>query len=119
LLYPALEAAQSLDATVANMRFVKPLDTELVLRLARSHDALVTVEEGSIAGGAGSAVGECLAAAGLPVPLLQLGLPDEFVEHGDPGKLLAQLGLDGAGIEQAVRRRFGSHLSLVRPLVAG
>jgi 1-deoxy-D-xylulose-5-phosphate synthase len=119
LLYPALEAAERLDATVANMRFVKPLDAELVLQLARGHDALVTIEEGSIMGGAGSAVGECLAAAGLSVPLLQLGLPDEFVEHGDPAKLLALLGLDAGGIEQSVRRRFGSHLSLVRPLVAG
>jgi 1-deoxy-D-xylulose-5-phosphate synthase len=119
LLYPALEAAQRLDATVANMRFVKPLDAELVLQLARSHDALVTIEEGCIAGGAGSAVGECLDAAGIPVPLLQLGLPDEFVEHGDPGKLLAILGLDAAGIEQSVRRRFGSHLWVVRPAAAG
>ncbi len=119
LLYPALEAAQRLDATVANMRFVKPLDADLVLQLARSHDALVTIEEGCIAGGAGSAVGECLDAAGISVPLLQLGLPDEFVEHGDPGKLLAILGLDAAGIEQSVRRRFGSHLSVVRPTAAG
>ena len=118
LLYPALEAAQRLDATVANMRFVKPLDTELVLRLARSHDALVTIEEGCIAGGAGSAVSECLAAAGITVPLLQLGLPDQFVEHGDPAKLLAILGLDAAGIEQSVRRRFGSHLSVVWPTSA-
>ena len=119
LLYPSLEAAEGLDATVANMRFVKPLDAELVLSLARSHDALVTVEEGCIMGGAGSAVGECLAAAGMAVPLLQLGLPDDYVEHGDPTRLLALLGLDAAGIEQAVRRRFGGHLWLVRPAVAG
>jgi len=117
LLHPALAAAENLDATVANMRFAKPLDAELVLSLARSHDALVTVEEGCIAGGAGSAVGECLAAAGLTVPLLHLGLADEFIEHGDPAKLLALQGLDAAGIEAAIRKRFGSHLSLVRPAV--
>ena len=91
LLHPALAAAQNLDATVADMRFVKPLDDALVLELARSHDAIVTVEEGCIMGGAGSAVLECLAAAGLTVPVLQLGLPDEFIEHGDPAKLLRQL----------------------------
>ena len=114
LLYPALEAADKLDATVANMRFVKPLDVALVTELARTHDALVTIEEGCIMGGAGSAVGECLHAAGLAVPLLQLGLPDEFIEHGDPVKLLSLIGLDAAGIEQSIRLRFASHLSLVR-----
>jgi 1-deoxy-D-xylulose-5-phosphate synthase len=118
LLYPALAAAEKLDATVANMRFVKPLDAELVIELARSHDALVTIEEGCVMGGAGSAVGECLAAAGLQLPLLQLGLPDEFVEHGDPAKLMVLLGLDATGIEHAVRKRFGGHLSLVSPLPA-
>ncbi len=117
LLHPALAAADKLDATVANMRFAKPLDAVLVADLARSHDMLVTVEEGVIAGGAGSAVGECLAAAGLCVPLLHLGLPDEFIEHGDHAKLLAGLGLDAPGIEAAVRKRFGSHLSLVKPAV--
>ena len=117
LLYPALAAAEALDATVANMRFAKPLDAALVAELARSHDALVTLEEGAIMGGAGSAVGECLNAQGLTVPLLQLGLPDEFIEHGDHAKLLAGLGLDAAGIEAAVRRRFGAHLQLVRPAV--
>ena len=117
LLYPALAAAETLDATVANMRFAKPLDAALVAELARCHDALVTVEEGAIMGGAGSAVGECLNALGLTVPLLHLGLPDEFIEHGDPAKLLAGLGLDAAGIEAAVRRRFGAHLQLVKPAV--
>ncbi len=117
LLYPALAAADKLDATVANMRFAKPIDAALVMELARSHDALVTVEEGAISGGAGSAVGECLAAAGLTLPLLHLGLPDEFIEHGDAGKLLMGLGLDAAGIEAAVRKRFGGHLSLVKPAV--
>ena len=117
LLYPALEAAERLDATVANMRFAKPLDTELIAELARSHDALVTIEEGCLRGGAGSAVGEFLHAQGLVVPLLSLGLPDSFIEHGDPAKLLAMQGLDAAGIEQSVRKRFGAHLTLVRPAV--
>ena len=106
LLYPALQAAERLDATVANMRWAKPLDTELLLRLANEHEALVTVEEGCIAGGAGSAVAEALHAAGIEMPLLQLGLPDVFIEHGDPAKLLALQGLDAAGIESSVRDRF-------------
>jgi 1-deoxy-D-xylulose-5-phosphate synthase len=118
LLYPALKAAERLDATVANMRFVKPLDKALVLDLARRHSALVTLEEGSIMGGAGSAVLETLAEAGLNVPVLQLGLPDEFIEHGDTALLLAQCGLDAAGIEQAIRRRFGPPLALVTPVAA-
>jgi 1-deoxy-D-xylulose-5-phosphate synthase len=114
LLYPALEAAEKLDATVVNMRFVKPLDVELVLEMARTHEALVTLEEGSIMGGAGSAVLEALAAAGLQVPVLQLGLPDRFVEHGDPVRLMHECGLDAEGIEQSVRRRFGPSLAVVR-----
>ena len=108
LLHAALKAAENLDASVADMRFVKPLDAELVVRLARSHDALVTLEEGCLMGGAGSAVLECLAAAGLAVPVLQLGLPDQFVEHGDPVKLLALCGLDAAGIEHSIGQRFGT-----------
>jgi 1-deoxy-D-xylulose-5-phosphate synthase len=112
VLHPALAAAEKLDATVVDMRFAKPLDEALVLDIARSHDAIVTVEEGTIAGGAGSAVGECLAANGVTLPLLHLGLPDHFVEHGDPAKLLAQCGLDAAGIEQAVRQRFAARPTL-------
>ena len=112
ILHPALAAAQNLDATVADMRFAKPLDDALVQELARSHDAIVTVEEGCIMGGAGSAVLECLAAAGITVPVLQLGLPDEFSEHGDPAKLLANYGLDAAGIEASIRQRFGSRPTL-------
>jgi 1-deoxy-D-xylulose-5-phosphate synthase len=119
LLHPALAAAEKLDATVADMKFIKPLDVELVLELARTHEAIVTVEEGATMGGAGSAVGEALAAAGLAVPMLQLGLPDRFVEHGDPGKLLALCGLDAAGIERAVLERFGSPLAVVRPAANG
>jgi 1-deoxy-D-xylulose-5-phosphate synthase len=115
LLYPALQAAEKLDATVANMRFAKPLDVELVVELARSHDAIVTVEEGCLPGGAGSAVLEALQAAGLQVPVLSLGLPDEFIEHGDPAKLLAMCGLDAAGIEQSILKRFPLRPALVRP----
>jgi 1-deoxy-D-xylulose-5-phosphate synthase len=115
VLYPALQAAERLDATVANMRFVKPLDVELVKELARSHEAIVTVEEGCTMGGAGSAVAEALHAAGITTPMLMLGLPDEFVEHGDPARILALCGLDAAGIEQSVLKRFGGKLALVRP----
>jgi len=115
LLYPALQAAEALDATVINMRFVKPLDVDMVLQMARSHEAIVTVEEGCVMGGAGSAVGECLAEHGLAVPLLQLGLPDQHLEHGDPQKLLAICGLDASGIEESVRKRFGNRLKIVRP----
>ena len=106
LLHPALKAAEALDASVDNMRFVKPLDVQLVKELARTHDALVTAEDGCVMGGAGSAVLEALQAEGLAVPVLQLGLPDEYVEHGEPGKLMAQCGLDAAGIEQSIRARF-------------
>ncbi len=108
LLYPALEAGQALDATVANMRWAKPLDVDLLLELAASHDALVTVEEGAILGGAGSAVMEALNAAGVVRPVLALGLPDVFIEHGDPAKLLALQGLDAAGIQRSIATRFGT-----------
>ena len=117
LLYPALSAAEKLDATVANMRFIKPLDLDLLTELARTHDAIVTVEEGCQMGGAGSAVAEALKAAGLDTPLLILGLPDAFVEHGDPAKLLALCGLDADGIERSIRLRFGGRLSLVHSVV--
>lgn len=106
LLYPALQVAEHIDATVANMRWVKPLDVGLVRELAASHDVLVTLEEGCIAGGAGAAVSEALSATGLTLPVLHLGLPDQFIEHGDPAKLLALQGLDAAGIERSIRERF-------------
>ena len=106
LLYPALQAAEALDATVVNMRWAKPLDQELLLEVAARHDALVTLEEGAIMGGAGSAVLEALAAAQVVLPVLQLGLPDLFIEHGDPAKLLALQGLDASGIERSIRVRF-------------
>ena len=106
LLQAALSAAESLDATVADMRFVKPLDRELVLDLAARHDALVTIEEAAIMGGAGSAVTELLNEVGLSMPVLQLGLPDQFIDHGDQATLLAGVGLDAAGIERSIRARF-------------
>ncbi len=116
-LTAALAAAEEHDATVANMRFVKPLDTELVLRLARTHDAFVTVEENVVAGGAGSAVAEALAVAGVTLPMLHLGLPDEFIGHGDPAFLLAHCGLDAKGIASAIAARFGPRRaeSIVKP----
>ena len=108
LLYPALQAGEALNASVANMRWAKPLDTELLLELARTHEALVTVEEGCTMGGAGSAVMEALNHAGVTKPVLALGLGDFFTEQGDPAKLLAQQGLDAPGIEASVRQRFAA-----------
>ncbi|MFU5503774.1 1-deoxy-D-xylulose-5-phosphate synthase [Pseudomonas aeruginosa] len=104
-LAEAMKVAESLDATVVVMRFVKPLDETLVRELAGSHELLVTIEENAVMGGAGSAVGEFLASEGLEVPLLQLGLPDYYVEHAKPSEMLAECGLDAAGIEKAVRQR--------------
>ncbi len=101
----ALTAAQTLDATVADMRFVKPLDTALIAELATSHDLLVTIEENAIMGGAGSAVGEHLAAKNCRTPILNLGLSDTFIEHGKVPQMLADEGLDADGIIRAVRTR--------------
>jgi 1-deoxy-D-xylulose-5-phosphate synthase len=114
LLYPALEAAERLNCTVANMRFAKPLDATLVAELARTHEAIVTVEEGCLPGGAGSAVMEALQAAGLANPVLALGLPDAFIEHGDPARLLALVGLDADGIARSIAQRFGARPALLR-----
>jgi 1-deoxy-D-xylulose-5-phosphate synthase len=108
MLHPALAAAEEIDATVANMRFVKPIDTELIAYLARTHEVLVTVEENVVAGGAGSAVAEVLAAEGFAVPILHLGLPDEFIDHGDPALLLTHCGLDAKGIAASITARFGA-----------
>ena len=105
MLAPALQAAEQLDATVANMRFVKPLDEELVFELARAHTLLVTVEENTIQGGAGSAVAECLARCGSNVAVLHLGLPDKFLEQGDPVQMLADCGLDANGITGAIGKK--------------
>lgn len=106
-LAAALEAAEALDASVVDMRFVKPIDAACILAQAGQHAGLVTLEEGCIMGGAGSAVAEVLNEAGRTVPLLQLGLPDTFIDHGDQARLLSEVGLDAAGIERAIRDRFG------------
>jgi 1-deoxy-D-xylulose-5-phosphate synthase len=111
LLYPALEVAEGIDATVANMRFVKPLDVDLIESLAADHDYLVTIEDGAIAGGAGSACLEVLAKKGINKPLLQLGLPDEFIEHGDYNLLMTKCGLDVEGIANSIKQRFPCVLS--------
>ena len=104
----ALVAAETLNATVANMRFVKPLDTELLQQLADSHSLLVTLEENAIMGGAGSAVNEWLLAQGIQIPVLNLGLPDAYVEHDKPASMLAECGLDAAGIERAIVQRLST-----------
>jgi 1-deoxy-D-xylulose-5-phosphate synthase len=106
MLAPSLTAAEEVNATVANMRFIKPLDVELVKKLAQTHAAIVTVEEGALMGGAGSAVAEALAAAGIVKPILHLGLPDKFIDHGDVAQLLAMCGLDAKGIAAAIKKRF-------------
>jgi len=109
MLHPALHAAEQLNATVANMRFVKPLDVQLIKQLADTHDILVSVEEGTRMGGAGSAIAEALSELGITKPLLILGLPDVFVDHGDAGQLLTLCGLDGAGIEKSIRQLMDAH----------
>ncbi len=114
LLHPALEVGERLGATVVNMRWAKPLDEALLREVAQSHTRLVTLEEGAVMGGAGSAVGEALAAMGLSRELLQLGLPDAFIEHGDPAKLLALQGLDAAGIASAIGVRWPDAKALTR-----
>jgi 1-deoxy-D-xylulose-5-phosphate synthase len=106
LLYAGLEVAEGIDATVANMRFVKPLDLDLIKSLAENHDYFVTIEDGAIQGGAGSACLEALAALGINKPLLQLGLPDEFIEHGDYQLLMTKCGLDVEGIANSIKKRF-------------
>ncbi|MCE5364655.1 1-deoxy-D-xylulose-5-phosphate synthase [Pseudomonas anguilliseptica] len=107
-LSDALKVGDALDATVVDMRFVKPLDEALVRQLAASHELLVTIEENSVMGGAGSAVSEFLAHAALLKPVLHLGLPDYYVEHAKPAQMLAECGLDAAGIEAAVRQRLAT-----------
>jgi len=105
MLKAALDAGAELDATVADMRFVKPVDADLASELAATHDLVVTIEENAVMGGAGSAVAEALAERSSPTPLLQLGLPDRFIDHGDQAQLLASVGLDRAGIVSAIRAR--------------
>jgi 1-deoxy-D-xylulose-5-phosphate synthase len=106
LLYPALEVGESLNLTVVNMRWAKPLDTELLAQVARSHDALVTLEEGTVMGGAGSAVLEALQVLDIQKPVLTLGIADVFTEHGDPVKLMVELGLDASGIRASIKQKF-------------
>ncbi len=110
VLHEALKAAEVLDATVVDMRFVKPMDEALLQELAQSHQAFVTVEEGCLMGGAGSAVLEFVSRDALVMPVLQLGYPDEFIDHGDQKKIAQDLGLDAAGIERSIRERFSSLL---------
>ena len=117
MLKPALDAAEELNATVANMRFVKPLDDELVMKLALSHDLLVTIEENTIQGGAGSAVVESLLKQNVTTKVMQLGLPDCFIDHGDPAAMLVECGLDKAGIVAAVTERFRLLNSFATPLL--
>jgi len=113
LLYPAISVAHKLGLTAVNMRWAKPLDTELLLQVARTHAAIVTVEDAAVMGGAGSAVQEALQAAGVVLPVLSLGLPDLFIEHGDPAKLMSMHGLDAAGIEASIHLRFAGLLAQV------
>jgi len=116
-LAPAETVGAELDASVVNMRFVKPLDESLMLELARSHDALVTLEDNVIAGGAGSAVAELLAANGIELPILQLGLPDAFLEHATREQLLEETGLDAGGIRRAIFVRFPQYARAVRSAI--
>jgi len=109
LVTPAQQIAEALDATCVNMRFVKPLDEDLIVALARRHRALVTIEENVTHGGAGSAVGELLASEGLLVPLLELGIPDRFIEHGSREGCLAAAGLDAASLRASIERWWALH----------
>ncbi len=112
MLYPALEAAEKLNATVLNMRFIKPLDETSILEAASTHELLVTVEENAVAGGAGSGVNECLAAHGVAISPLNLGLPDRYIEHASPEQMLTEAGLTGDGIQQAIEARWQAHFKL-------
>ena len=106
MLAPAATIAAELDATLVNMRFIKPLDDTLILELAKTHDGFVTLEDNAVAGGAGSAVAECLAAHGITLPILHLGLPDVYLEHGSREEVLSMAGLDLPGIRHAIHARF-------------
>ena len=106
MLAPAATIAAELDATLVNMRFIKPLDETLIVELAKTHDGFVTLEDNAVAGGAGSAVAECLAAHGITLPILHLGLPDVYLEHGSREEVLTMAGLDLPGIRHAILARF-------------
>jgi 1-deoxy-D-xylulose-5-phosphate synthase len=118
MLAPAAAAADGLDATLVNMRFVRPLDEDLVASIAATHRAIVTLEENAIAGGAGSAVLECLQRIGSAIPVLQIGVPDGFVEHGTREDNLAAAGLDAAAVRQAIDA-FWRRQAIPRALPAG
>jgi len=107
LLDSALKIAERLDATVVNMRFIKPLDEDMVISIAERHRAIITVEENATIGGAGSAVGELLVSEGLLIPQLHLGIPDRFIEHGSRDSCLVAAGLDAAGLAASIERWWG------------
>ncbi|WP_233841151.1 1-deoxy-D-xylulose-5-phosphate synthase [Dyella sp. 2HG41-7] len=111
MLAPATEIAAEIDATLVNMRFVKPLDEALIIELAKNHEAFVTLEDNAVAGGAGAGVAECLAAHGVTLPILHLGLPDLYLEHGSREEVLSEAGLDLPGIRKAIRARFPQAIS--------
>ena len=113
MVTPAELAGEALDATVVNMRFVKPLDEAMIEKLAKDHHMLVTVEENVVAGGAGSAVNEYLVRAGIELPILNLGLPDEFPAQGSRAELLTDCGLDAEGIQRTIRRSIPVELAAV------
>ncbi len=117
LLEPAMQAAQSIDATVADMRFAKPLDEALITQLAASHELLVTIEENTIMGGAGSAVNEFVNQAKINCKLLNLGLPDNYLDHGDQKSLLASCGLDANGIIASINNHSGTSIVDVQKIV--
>jgi 1-deoxy-D-xylulose-5-phosphate synthase len=103
MLSPALQAAEDIDASVANMRFVKPIDRELIVELAREHSLLISIEENVLIGGAGAEVARVLDETGSPARFIRMGLPDRFIDHGDQSRLLAEAGLDKAGILRAAQ----------------
>ena len=118
MVTPCIALAERLDATLVNMRFVKPLDEDLVCRLAATHTCIVTVEENVVAGGAGSAVSECLAARNLDATVHHIGIPDRFIEHGSREDCLRFADLDAAGLERAVNHLWSAHKPS-RPVAVG
>jgi 1-deoxy-D-xylulose-5-phosphate synthase len=115
MVAPCVALAEKLDATLVNMRFVKPLDADLVCRLAATHSCIVTLEENVIAGGAGSAVAECLSAHGIEAHVHHIGIPDQFIEHGSREDCLVMAGIDAAGVERQIQRIWADHRPSARP----
>ncbi|NCW02546.1 MAG: 1-deoxy-D-xylulose-5-phosphate synthase, partial [Betaproteobacteria bacterium] len=113
MLAPALVAAEALNASVVNMRFIKPLDSVLLRQMANTHEAMVTIEEGSRSAGAGAAVAEALSEMGLVKPIRMMGLPDRFIDQGDVSALLASCGLDAKGIQEQVKQWFAPYLKTI------